>query len=90
MPNPHTDVVAEPVRRPAPAPFSLKVKVDIEALVIPEATGGYSVIVPALPGCCTQGDTLDEVKSNVVEATELWLECAHEEHAAQALKNATE
>jgi len=30
--------------------------------------GGYNVIVPALPGCFTQGETLEEAQVNVVDA----------------------
>ena len=36
--------------------------------------GGYSVAVPALPGCHTQGDTLDEALANAREAIRLYLE----------------
>lgn len=33
--------------------------------------GGYSVIVPLLPGCVTQGETLDEALANAREAIAL-------------------
>ena len=36
--------------------------------------GGYVASVPALPGCHTQGDTLEEAKANVREAIEVYLE----------------
>ncbi|MBI4225696.1 type II toxin-antitoxin system HicB family antitoxin [Candidatus Roizmanbacteria bacterium] len=36
--------------------------------------GGYVVNVPALPGCHTQGDTIDEVEQNIKEAILLYLE----------------
>lgn len=39
-----------------------------------EEDGGYSVSVPALPGCFTQGDTFEEAMRNVQEAIELYLE----------------
>jgi predicted RNase H-like HicB family nuclease len=39
----------------------------------PEA-GGYSVAVPALPGCYTQGDTLEEALDNARDAIRLYLE----------------
>jgi|SRR5882762_2839531 len=45
---------------------------------IPEEVGGYSVIVPALPGCYSQGETLDEAEKYVVEAIELYLESLSE------------
>ena len=37
-------------------------------VVEPEETGGFSVSVPALPGCFSQGDTLDECRENAAEA----------------------
>ena len=40
----------------------------------PFYSGGYSVTVPEIPGCNTCGDTMDEVRHNVVEAAELMLE----------------
>ena len=40
--------------------------------------GGYVARVPALQGCHTQGETLEEAKKNITEATELYLECLFE------------
>lgn len=39
-----------------------------------EADGGYVAIVPALPGCVTQGDTREQAVENVREAIELYVE----------------
>lgn len=36
--------------------------------------GGYVVSVPFLPGCHTQGETLEEAQQNIKEAIELYLE----------------
>jgi len=36
--------------------------------------GGYVALVPALPGCHTQGETLEEAERNVKEAIALYLE----------------
>ena len=36
--------------------------------------GGYTVYVPALPGCVSEGDTLDEARANIREAIALYLE----------------
>jgi predicted RNase H-like HicB family nuclease len=36
--------------------------------------GGYVAFVPALPGCHTQGDTLEETERNVKEAIAVYLE----------------
>jgi len=39
-----------------------------------DETGGYVALVPALPGCHTQGDTLKEVMDNVKEVIDLYIE----------------
>lgn len=36
--------------------------------------GGYTVTIPALPGCISEGDTFEEALSNIKEAAELYLE----------------
>jgi len=36
--------------------------------------GGFWAEVPALPGCHTQGETEEEIRSNLHEAIELWFE----------------
>ena len=35
--------------------------------------GGYWVEIPSMPGCVSEGDTLDEARKNIVEAAECWL-----------------
>jgi len=44
-----------------------------------EQTGGYSVWVPSLPGCASQGETLEEAMKNIKEAIELYLKSTKEE-----------
>ncbi len=39
-----------------------------------EPEGGFTVIVPTLPGCITYGETMDEAIVNVKEAIELYIE----------------
>lgn len=46
----------------------------LKVLVRTESVGGYSVSVPALPGCHSEGETLTEALANIREAAELWLE----------------
>ena len=48
----------------------MKLKVVLE----PSDEGGYSVLVPSLPGCISEGETLDEALANIREAIELYLE----------------
>ncbi|MBI2907755.1 MAG: type II toxin-antitoxin system HicB family antitoxin [Chloroflexi bacterium] len=45
-------------------------------LLVPEEACGYSVEVPALPGCYTQGETREEAIAMAKEAIELYLESA--------------
>ena len=44
--------------------------------------GGYTVSVPALPGCISEGDTLEEARRNIREAIELYLDPAEEPEPA--------
>ena len=44
------------------------------AVFEPEEVGGYSVTIPALPGCISQGETFEEALANIKEAAELYLE----------------
>ena len=43
-------------------------------VLVPEDEGGFSVFVPALPGCYTQGETREEALAMAKEAIELHLE----------------
>ncbi len=42
----------------------------IKVVVHEAEEGGFWAEVPAIPGCATQGDTLDELMKNVHEAVE--------------------
>jgi len=44
-----------------------------------ESEGGYSVWVPSLPGCASQGGTFEEALKNIKEAIALYLEDEIEE-----------
>jgi predicted RNase H-like HicB family nuclease len=54
--------------------FDLEVPAVLTARVSTEAEGGYSAEIPALPGCITEGETLDELRENLRDATRAWLE----------------
>ena len=47
---------------------------DFDVVLLEDETGGYIAIVPALPGCHTQGGTLAEVMENAKEAIDLYWE----------------
>lgn len=43
-------------------------------VVDPDPDGGFTVTVPTLPGCITQGETIDECVAHAREAIELYIE----------------
>lgn len=45
----------------------------LKAILHVAEEGGYWAEVPALPGCVTQGESLDEIRAHLREAIELWL-----------------
>jgi predicted RNase H-like HicB family nuclease len=45
----------------------------LKAVIHAAEEGGYWAEVPALPGCFSQGETMEEVRANVREAMEGWL-----------------
>lgn len=45
----------------------------LKVLIHAAEEGGFWAEVPALPGCVSQGETMDELRSNVREAIEGWL-----------------
>ncbi|HEX3130350.1 MAG TPA: type II toxin-antitoxin system HicB family antitoxin [Thermoanaerobaculia bacterium] len=52
----------------SPSTVPPQAPVSYRALVHPEEEGGYWAEIPDLPGCFTQGDTLDEIYHNLAEA----------------------
>lgn len=53
----------------------MKIRVILEA----SEEGGYTVYVPSLPGCISEGETEEEALANVREAIELYLEPVDDE-----------
>jgi len=44
------------------------------AVFEPDEKGGYTVTIPSLPGCISEGDTFEEALKNIKEAAALYLE----------------
>ena len=84
MSNPVATESAPATSMPASAspngvrPITVEVMVRLQALAIAEPGGGYSIAVPALPGCYSAAETIEEVQGNVVEAAEGWLGAEHD------------
>jgi len=49
-------------------------EVKYTVLIEKNEEGGYTVIVPSLPGCITQGDTWQEAMANAREAIAGYIE----------------
>jgi antitoxin HicB len=47
---------------------------EYEVVLMHEDDGGFSVTVPALPGCVSQGETRDEALAMIREAIEVYIE----------------
>ena len=65
-------------------------ELQFNVIVVQDSSGGFVAFVPELPGCHTQGDTLEELMENIKEATELYLETLSEEEKEELLKHKTE
>ena len=48
----------------------MRIKVVLES----SNEGGYTVYVPSLPGCISEGETVQDALANIREAIELYLE----------------
>ena len=62
----------------------------IKAVIHPTEEGGYWAEVPALPGCITEGDTIEEVVVNLKDAIKGWLNVANSRHMAQSTDQVVE
>ena len=46
-----------------------------DAVFEEQPDGGYTVTVPSLPGCISEGDTFEEARENIADAIKLYVEC---------------
>ena len=56
----------------------------IKAIIHEAEEGGFWAEVPALPGCSTQGETMEELTQNLEEAIALWLDVGEDEIELQS------
>ncbi|MEL7067856.1 MAG: type II toxin-antitoxin system HicB family antitoxin [Cyanobacteria bacterium J06581_3] len=59
-------------------PLSYYLSLNYPITFYPDEGGGFAVEIVDLPGCLSQGDTVEEAFEMIAEAKELWLEVAHE------------
>ncbi|MBD3343727.1 MAG: type II toxin-antitoxin system HicB family antitoxin [Chitinivibrionales bacterium] len=50
----------------------------LEIVLEPQEEGGYTVTVPALPGCVSEGESKKEALENSKDAIKGYLKCYHE------------
>jgi predicted RNase H-like HicB family nuclease len=62
----------------------------IKAIIHPAEEGGYWAEVPALPGCITEGDSMEEVMANLKDAIEGWLHVANSRNAIESTDQVVE
>jgi len=53
--------------------MSRKIPMKLKVIIHKAKEGGYWAEVPSVPGCATQGETMDELLKNVREAVEACL-----------------
>lgn len=51
----------------------------LRVVLEPSEEGGYTVYVPSLPGCISEGDTKEEALENIREAIDLYLETVEDD-----------
>ena len=51
----------------------------LRVVLVPSEEGGYTVYVPSLPGCISEGDTREEALKNIREAIDLYLETVEDD-----------
>jgi predicted RNase H-like HicB family nuclease len=59
--------------------------VRLRIMYEPSDEGGYTAYVPALPGCISEGGTLEDARRNIREAIELYLEPVEDEPLAEGV-----
>ena len=62
-------------------------KLSYRILLRPEPEGGYTVIVPSLPGCVTYGKTVREARAMAADAIQAYLASVRK-HGEQIIDDA--
>lgn len=66
----------------------MKAKLELTAVFEEAHEGGYIAFIEEIPGVNTQAETLEEARSNLLEALDLIME-THRMHAKKELGNKT-
>ncbi len=60
---------------------------DFDIVLEKQSEGGYTVYVPALPGCISEGETKAETMKNIKEAISLYMEETRKSKLKKLIKN---
>ncbi|NPA76466.1 MAG: type II toxin-antitoxin system HicB family antitoxin [Candidatus Diapherotrites archaeon] len=60
---------------------------DFDVVIAKDPDGGYYAYVPRLPGCYSQGETVEETLENIKEAIELYLETLSDEEREEIISD---
>jgi predicted RNase H-like HicB family nuclease len=67
---------------------------QLTAMFIPAAEGGFSAYVEEIPGAISEGETLEEARENLMDALRLLLDCnrelARRSHATDGVREPIE
>jgi predicted RNase H-like HicB family nuclease len=65
--------------------ITIPLAVTLTVIAVRDPSGGYSIAVPALPGCVSEADEADEIAKNIREAAEGWLVAMHKKNLPEVL-----
>ena len=71
-------------------PVAVVVNIQVTALAFEEADGGYSIVVPELPGVVSEADAIEDVARNAAEACAGWTAVVHARNRDQVIRDVTE
>jgi len=63
---------------------------NLKVVLEPSDEGGFTVYVPSLPGCISEGETKNEALKNIKEAIELYIEPVDDDLAISEKSEITE
>jgi len=69
--------------------ITIPLAVTLTVIAVKEADGGYSIAIPALPGCLSQSDDAEGIARNIREAAEGWLESMHNKGLPEVMDSFT-
>jgi predicted RNase H-like HicB family nuclease len=69
--------------------ITIPLAVTLTVVAVKEADGGYSIAIPALPGCLSEADNEGDIARQIRDAAEGWLQCQHEKNLPEVMDSFT-